>query len=118
MSFPPVAFPDDVPVLGSGDVVLRAHREDDLDALVEQCLDEETLAWTTIPRGYDADKARDFLGLIVPGGGVQGPNARSPSRPPHLTDAVGTRAPSRCVTRVPAGRLWDLSRTRPSEAPA
>jgi RimJ/RimL family protein N-acetyltransferase len=68
MSFPPVAFPDDVPVLGSGDVVLRAHREDDLDALVEQCLDEETLAWTTIPRGYDADKARDFLGLIVPGG--------------------------------------------------
>ncbi|WP_167003500.1 GNAT family N-acetyltransferase [Mumia sp. ZJ430] len=68
MTFPTAAFPDDVPVLRDGDVELRAHREDDLDALVEQCLDPQSVAWTMIPRGYDAAMGLEFLTTTVPQG--------------------------------------------------
>lgn len=57
------AFPDIVPVLGDGRVTLRALREDDLVAVVEQSNDPETVRWTTVPQPYGADDARDFLAL-------------------------------------------------------
>lgn len=72
MTFPPATFPADVPELGDGDVRLRAHRASDLPALVEQCLDPETLAWTTIPAGYDEEKGRAFLSGLVPQGWCTG----------------------------------------------
>lgn len=61
-------FPDDVPTLTDGDVVLRAHRADDADAVVEQCVDPVSLAWTTVPRPYTRAMAEEFIGTSVPAG--------------------------------------------------
>lgn len=72
MTFPTATFPADVPELGDGDVLLRAHRASDLPALVEQCLDPDTLRWTTIPTGYDEEKGRAFLSGLVPQGWCNG----------------------------------------------
>lgn len=44
-------FPDDVPELTSGDLTLRAHRLEDADAVVEQCVDAVSLQWTTLHFG-------------------------------------------------------------------
>nr|WP_269781608.1 GNAT family N-acetyltransferase [Nocardia bovistercoris] len=54
-------YPDDVPVLTDGTVVLRAHREGDLDAMVEQCRDVEMVRYTTVPRPYEPQDAVDYL---------------------------------------------------------
>lgn len=45
-------FPDDVPVLTDGDVVLRAHRPGDADGVFEQCVDPVSVRWTTVPLDY------------------------------------------------------------------
>lgn len=58
-------FPDIVPVLTDGHVLLRAHRERDLERIVEQCEDPESIAWTTIPVPYGPDHARDFLAQLA-----------------------------------------------------
>lgn len=57
-------FPDRVPELTDGVVRLRAHRPEDLERLVEQCTDPETLRWTTVPRPYHPGEGRAFLALI------------------------------------------------------
>lgn len=54
-------FPRDVPVLTDGEVTLRAHRRADIDAIVEQCQDPESLRWTTVPRPYRRADALRFL---------------------------------------------------------
>ena len=59
-------FPDDVPILTSGDVTLRAHRLDDLDALVEQCTDPVSVRWTSVPLGYTPEMGRSYLTESVP----------------------------------------------------
>ncbi len=59
-------FPDDVPTLTAGDVTLRAHRPDDVDAVVEQCLDPVSVQWTTVPKGYTREMAIEFTGTSVP----------------------------------------------------
>lgn len=61
-------FPDDVPTLGDGVVTLRAPRESDLAGVVEQCNDETSIRWTTVPLGYTEADARDFLFGSVPEG--------------------------------------------------
>ncbi|MBA2698140.1 MAG: GNAT family N-acetyltransferase [Nocardioidaceae bacterium] len=65
-------FPDDVPTLGSRDVVLRAHRPEDADAVVEQCVDPVSLRWTTVPRPYSRAMAEEFIGKSVPQGWESG----------------------------------------------
>jgi RimJ/RimL family protein N-acetyltransferase len=66
-------FPQDVPALGDpGPVRLRAHREADVDAIVEQCTDPQTAAWTTVPVPYGHADAVEFVGRIVPGGWADG----------------------------------------------
>lgn len=60
-------FPAVVPVLESGSVRLRAMAEADLPAVVEQATDADTVEWTSIPRPYDLDSARGFLGLHAAG---------------------------------------------------
>lgn len=65
-------FPDDVPTLTDGDVVLRAHRADDADAIVEQCVDPVSLAWTTVPRPYTRAMAEEFIGTSVTAGWQSG----------------------------------------------
>ncbi|WP_433527237.1 GNAT family N-acetyltransferase [Nocardia pseudovaccinii] len=42
-------------------VTLRAHRQEDLDAMVEQCRDVEMLRYTTVPRPYGRKDAEDYL---------------------------------------------------------
>lgn len=57
-------YPDCVPELTDGVVRLRAHRPEDVERLVEQCSDPETLRWTTVPRPYSPGEARAYLALI------------------------------------------------------
>ncbi|GGL28706.1 GNAT family N-acetyltransferase [Phycicoccus endophyticus] len=57
-------FPDDVPELGDGQVRLRAHRSADLERIVEQCTDPESLRWTTVPRPYGPQQGREWLAAL------------------------------------------------------
>jgi len=59
-------FPDDVPTLVHGDVMLRAHRLSDAEAVMEQCTDPESVEWTTVPLGYDHAMAVDWLTGRIP----------------------------------------------------
>src|SRR5215510_10046035 len=61
-------FPEDVPVLTDGVVTLRAHTEDDIDAVHEMCQDPEMQRWTTIPVPYRRENAVTFLTEMVPNG--------------------------------------------------
>jgi RimJ/RimL family protein N-acetyltransferase len=54
-------FPDDVPTLSDGEVTLRAHRLSDVDQVVEQCVDPESVRWTTVPERYTRDMAVEFV---------------------------------------------------------
>ncbi|WP_170286151.1 GNAT family N-acetyltransferase [Nocardioides rubriscoriae] len=56
-----MSFPDDVPLLTDGVVTLRAHRDDDLPRIVEQCNDPESVRWTHVPQPYGVAQARAFL---------------------------------------------------------
>ncbi|HET9649058.1 MAG TPA: GNAT family N-acetyltransferase [Microlunatus sp.] len=59
--------PADVPVLSDPrrGVRLRAHRLDDLEAIVEQCNDAESIRFTTVPTPYDLGDARAFVTEVV-----------------------------------------------------
>ncbi|MET0692924.1 MAG: GNAT family N-acetyltransferase, partial [Propionibacteriaceae bacterium] len=70
-------FPDCVPVLvdPAATVVLRAHDEADLRAIVEQARDAESQHWTTVPNppgGYSLADARDFALNLMPAGWAAG----------------------------------------------
>ncbi len=56
-----MTYPDDVPVLSDGQVTLRAHRQDDLDGIVEQCNDPDMQLFTAIPVPYSREDAKGFL---------------------------------------------------------
>ncbi|WP_392544906.1 GNAT family N-acetyltransferase [Oryzobacter telluris] len=58
------SYPDCVPELSDGVVLLRAHRPGDVDRIVEQCSDPETTRWTTVPRPYSPGEAKAWLALI------------------------------------------------------
>jgi RimJ/RimL family protein N-acetyltransferase len=57
-----------VPVLSDGVVTLRAHTDDDVEAIVEQWHDPVSQAWTAIPVPYSRDDARRFVRDVMPGG--------------------------------------------------
>ncbi|HWM00431.1 MAG TPA: GNAT family N-acetyltransferase [Nocardioidaceae bacterium] len=61
-------FPEDVPVLSDGVVTLRAHREDDVDRIIEQCNDPVSIAWTVVPVPYGREQAVEWVGSLVPAG--------------------------------------------------
>ena len=61
-------FPEDVPVLSDGVVTLRAHREDDIDRIIEQCTDPVSIAWTVVPVPYGREQAVEWVGTLVPAG--------------------------------------------------
>ncbi len=61
-------FPDDVPELTDGVVRLRAARPQDAEAVVEQCLDPDSVLWTTVPLDYTHDDAIEFLTDVIPTG--------------------------------------------------
>lgn len=56
------------PTLSDGVVTLRAHREDDVPGVLEQCLDSEMQRWTTVPVPYSLDDAKTYVRHLVPGG--------------------------------------------------
>lgn len=60
-------FPDSVPILTDGVVRLRAHSGHDVDRIVEQCTDPDSLRWTQVPRGYTADMGREWIGQLAKG---------------------------------------------------
>ena len=61
-------FPDDVPRLTDGVVTLRAAHRDDVQGVLEQCLDPVSQEWTTVPLGYAYDDAVDYLTVAIPEG--------------------------------------------------
>ena len=65
-------YPEDVPTLTDGVVLLRAHRDDDVPALLEQALDPVMVEWTTVPVPSSEETSRDFATQIVPAGWLQG----------------------------------------------
>lgn len=56
------------PLLTDGVVTLRAHREDDVPRVLEQCEDPDMQRWTTVPVPYTLDDAKTFVRHLVPGG--------------------------------------------------
>ncbi|MFL6108910.1 MAG: GNAT family N-acetyltransferase [Marmoricola sp.] len=61
-----------VPTLTDGVVTLRAHSEDDVEPILEQCLDPTSLTWTNIPVGYTRDDAKRYVRDLMPGGWATG----------------------------------------------
>ncbi|WP_432504053.1 GNAT family N-acetyltransferase [Kineococcus arenarius] len=49
------------PELRDGDVLLRRHTAADLDAVVEQCRDADTVRFTTVPAPYGRADAEGFV---------------------------------------------------------
>jgi RimJ/RimL family protein N-acetyltransferase len=52
--------------LTAGDVTLRAHRLDDVVGIVEQCIDPVSIRWTTVPLGYTAQMAEEWVTKAIP----------------------------------------------------
>jgi len=61
-------YPDDVPTLSDGVVTLRAHQLSDVDGMVAQCVDPDSITWTTVPLSYGPDDAVLFATKIMPRG--------------------------------------------------
>ena len=57
-----VPIPLPAPGLHAGTVVLRAPRDDDVDAVFDACRDQDIRRYTRIPRDYDRVDARAFVG--------------------------------------------------------
>jgi len=57
-----------VPTLTDGVVTLRAHREEDIEAVVEQSRDPLSVRWTKVPQPYGREDARRFVREAMPGG--------------------------------------------------
>ena len=67
-STPTFSFPEDVPRLTDGVVTLRAHTEDDVQALYEQAVDSVMLQWTTVPDPSTPETAKEFACDVIPTG--------------------------------------------------
>ncbi|MGN6251972.1 MAG: GNAT family N-acetyltransferase [Marmoricola sp.] len=63
-----MAAPTVVPRLSDGTVTLRAHTEDDVPRVLEQCRDPLSVEWTTVPTSYTRDDAKRFVREAMPGG--------------------------------------------------
>lgn len=60
-------FPDSVPRLTDGVVTLRAPGADDIESIIEQATDPDSVRWTSVPRPYGRSDAEDFLAVIRAG---------------------------------------------------
>ncbi len=59
-----VAYPACVPELTDEHALLRPHRPSDAARMVEQSRDPESMVWTTVPRPYRLEDARQYLAQI------------------------------------------------------
>lgn len=90
----------DVPVLSDGVVTLRAHRLSDVDDIVTQCVDPESIEWTTIPVPYDRAMAESYVTTAVPAGWRTG---RELNFAIEATHPDGTRRFSGSISLRPMG---------------
>jgi RimJ/RimL family protein N-acetyltransferase len=60
------------PTLTDGVVTLSGHREDDVEAVVEQSRDPLSRRWTKVPDPYGRDDALRFVREAMPGGWASG----------------------------------------------
>lgn len=67
-----MTFPGCVPTLTDGVVTLRAHREDDVEGLLEQATDPVTVEWTTVPVPSTLDTSRHYATEVIPAGWADG----------------------------------------------
>lgn len=56
------------PVLTDGAVTLRPHQLSDVDGIVVQCRDPESVRWTVVPTPYDRAMAESYVTTDVPAG--------------------------------------------------
>jgi RimJ/RimL family protein N-acetyltransferase len=49
------------------DLVLRRHQDCDIDAMIEQCRDDDMRRWTGVPVPYDRSDAQRFLDQVARG---------------------------------------------------
>lgn len=61
-----------IPVLRGDKVVLRALTMADTPVLVENCINDEAVRWTTVPLGYTLDHAEFFIKEFTPDGWKSG----------------------------------------------
>lgn len=60
------------PELTDGHVRLRPHAPSDAARIVEQCVDAESIRWTTVPRPYAVEDAEGFLAMIAESHATEG----------------------------------------------
>jgi len=76
-------FPDDVPVLVDREVSLRAHRPADVDAMLVQCTDPDSIRWTTVPVPFTRDDALFYATKVMPAGWTEGTEYGFAIEAPH-----------------------------------
>lgn len=57
-----------IPVLTDGVVTLRAHTLSDVDEILVQCTDQDSVRWTTVPHPYTRADGETFVTELVPEG--------------------------------------------------
>jgi [ribosomal protein S5]-alanine N-acetyltransferase len=78
-----ITFPDDVPTLTDGEITLRAHALSDVDEVLVQCADPESIRWTTVPVPYSREDAVGFVTEVVPSGWLTGKDLNFAIEAPH-----------------------------------
>jgi RimJ/RimL family protein N-acetyltransferase len=59
--------PSSAPALSSGKIGLRAHLDDDLERIVQQNRDPDTVRWTPVPSPYGRKQGREYLARMRSG---------------------------------------------------
>ena len=60
----PVEWPEQVPILTDGALVLRPWAPEDHKDVLAACQDAEIQRWTTVPSPYTAEDAEEFLAAV------------------------------------------------------
>ena len=59
--------PMPIPVIDGERIRLRPHTPDDLDPILERCVDPDSVRWTTVPTPYTRTMGEEYLaGIIQP----------------------------------------------------
>ena len=90
----------DIPVLTDGVVTLRAHRVSDVDDIVTQCADPDSIRWTTVPTPYTRELAEAYVSTDVPEGWRSGKDLNFAIESTHPD---GTRRFSGSISLRPMG---------------
>lgn len=67
MDLTSAALPEDPALRDGADLLLRRHRPEDADGILEQCQDPDTVRFTTVPAPYARADAEGFLAHVAAG---------------------------------------------------